>query len=216
MSAIKQIKASARPQVGKGAARAVRRAGQVPAVIYGAGVAPEAITLDYKTTHKLIFSGHFLTTIFEIDVDGRKVKAIPRDYQLDVVRDFPMHVDFLRLAEGSMIKVEVPVHVVGQDVCPGIKRGGAMQLVEHAVELNVLADQIPDFIEVSVAGLNLGQSVHLADITLPAGAKPVTRENLTLVSIVAPTGMKEAEEDTAAAAAASAASTAAKAAPAKG
>ncbi len=191
MTAIKQIKASARANVGKGAARATRRAGQVPAVIYGAGQPAEAISLDDKTTRQLIFAGHFLTTIFEIDVDGRKVRAIPRDYQLDVVKDFPLHVDFLRLAEGSLVKVEVPVHVVGQEQSPGLKRGGALQLVEHAVEINVPADAIPDAIEVSVAALNIGQSIHLNDIKLPAGAKPVTRENLTLVSIVAPTGFKD-------------------------
>jgi large subunit ribosomal protein L25 len=191
MTAIKQIKATARANVGKGAARATRRAGQVPAVIYGAGQAAEAIALDDKTTRQLIFAGHFLTTIFEIDVDGRKVRAIPRDYQLDVVKDFPLHVDFLRLAEGSLVKVEVPVHVVGQEQSPGLKRGGALQLVEHAVEINVPADAIPDAIEVSVAALNIGQSIHLNDVALPAGAKAVTRENLTLVSIVAPTGFTE-------------------------
>jgi large subunit ribosomal protein L25 len=191
MTAIKQIKASARASVGKGAARATRRAGQVPAVIYGAGQAAEAISLDDKTTRQLIFGGHFLTTIFEIDVDGRKVRAIPRDYQLDVVKDFPLHVDFLRLAEGSLVKVEVPVHVTGQEQSPGVKRGGALQLVEHSVEISVPADAIPDAIEVSVAALNIGQSIHLADVKLPAGAKPVSRENLTLVSIVAPTGFTE-------------------------
>ncbi len=193
MTAIKQIKAQARAEVGKGAARATRRAGLVPAVIYGAGAPAEAISLDDKTTRKLISAGHFLTTIFEIDVDGRKVRAIPRDFQLDVVRDFPLHVDFLRLGEGAKIKVDVPVHVVGQEACVGIKRGGAMQLVEHAIELNVPADAIPDFIEVSVAALNIGQSMHLNDITLPAGSKAVSRENLTLVSIVAPTGFKDEE-----------------------
>jgi large subunit ribosomal protein L25 len=193
MTAIKQIKASARASVGKGAARATRRAGLVPAIIYGAGQAPEAISLDDKTTRQLIFAGHFLTTIFEIDVDGRKVRAIPRDFQLDVVKDLPLHVDFLRLAEGSLVKVEVPVHVVGQEQSPGLKRGGALQLVEHAVEINVPADAIPDAIEVSVAALNIGQSIHIGDITLPAGAKVVSRENLTLVSIVAPTGFTEEE-----------------------
>src|SRR3954468_22261939 len=191
MSDLKQIQAVARDRAGKGAARAVRRQGQVPAVIYGAGQPAQAIALDFNQTKQLIFAGHFLTTIFEIDVDGKKVRAIPRDYQLDPVRDFPMHVDFLRLAAGQAIKVVVPVHVVGQEKSAGLKRGGALQIVEHSVELLVPSDAIPDFIEVSVAELNIGSSLPLADIKLPTGAKAVSTENLTLVTVVAPTGMVE-------------------------
>ncbi|MBB4039069.1 large subunit ribosomal protein L25 [Microvirga flocculans] len=191
MSEVKQIKAVARDRSGKGAARAVRRQGQVPAVIYGAGQPAQAIALDFNQTKQLIFAGHFLTTIFEIDVDGKKVRAIPRDYQLDPVRDFPVHVDFLRLAAGQAIKVVVPVHVVDQEKSAGLKRGGALQIVEHTVELLVPSDAIPDFIEVSVADLNIGSSVHLADIKLPKGAKAASTENLTLVTVVAPTGMAE-------------------------
>jgi large subunit ribosomal protein L25 len=193
MSDIKQIKAVARDRAGKGAARAVRRQGQVPAVIYGAGQAAQTIALDFNQTKQLIFAGHFLTTIFEIDVDGQKTRAIPRDYQLDPVRDFPIHVDFLRLAEGQAIKVVVPVHVVGQDKCPGVKRGGTLQIVEHTVELMVPSDAIPDYIEASVADLDIGSSVHLNDVKLPNGAKATSAENVTLVTVVAPSGMKEEE-----------------------
>jgi large subunit ribosomal protein L25 len=191
MSAEKQIQAVARDRAGKGAARAVRRQGQVPAVIYGGGQAAEAIALDFNQTKQLIFAGHFLTTIFEIDVDGRKVRAIPRDYQLDPVRDFPVHVDFLRLSEGQAIKVVVPVHVVGQDQSPGLKRGGSLQVVEHSVELLVPSNAIPDFIEASVAELDIGSSIHLSDVTLPAGAKPTSSENVTLVTVGAPSGLKD-------------------------
>jgi large subunit ribosomal protein L25 len=210
MSDLKQIQAVARDRAGKGAARAVRRQGQVPAVIYGAGEAAEAIALDFNQTKQLIFAGHFLTTVFEIDVNGKKTRAIPRDYQLDPVRDFPIHVDFLRLAEGQTLKVVVPVHVIGQDKSPGVKRGGALQIVEHSVELSVPSNAIPDFIEVSVADLDIGSSLHLSDVTLPQGAKPVGQENLTLVTIVAPSGMNE-EEPAAAAVEAPAAAPAAKA-----
>ena len=191
MSEVKQIKAVARDRAGKGAARAVRRQGQVPAVIYGAGQPAQAISLDFNLTKQLIFAGHFLTTIFDIDVDGKTVRAIPRDYQLDPVRDFPVHVDFLRVSAGQTIKVVVPVHVIGQDKCPGVKRGGTLQIVEHNVELQVSPDAIPDYIEASVEGLDIGSSVHLADIKLPNGAKATSAENLTLVTVVAPTGMKE-------------------------
>jgi large subunit ribosomal protein L25 len=204
MSDIKQITAVARDRAGKGAARAVRRQGQVPAVIYGGGQAAEAIALEFNQTKQLIFAGHFLTTVFEIEVDGKKTRAIPRDYQLDPVRDFPVHVDFLRLSKGQSIKVVVPVHVVGQDKCPGVKRGGTLQIVEHSVELLVPSDAIPDFIEASVADLDIGSSIHLADIILPNGAKATSTENVTLVTVVAPSGMTEEEPAPAAEAAAAA------------
>jgi large subunit ribosomal protein L25 len=210
MSDLKQIQAVARDRAGKGAARAVRRQGQVPAVIYGGGEAAEAIALDFNETKQMIFAGHFLTTIFEIDVNGKKTRAIPRDYQLDPVRDFPVHVDFLRLAEGQSIKVVVPVHVIGQDKSPGVKRGGALQIVEHSVELSVPSNAIPDFIEVSVADLDIGSSIHLADVVLPQGAKPVGHENVTLVTIAAPSGMNEEVAAPAEAAAAAPAAPAAK------
>jgi large subunit ribosomal protein L25 len=205
MSAFKQIQAVARDRAGKGAARAVRRQGKVPAVIYGGGQAAEAIALDFNQTKQLIFAGHFLTTVFEIDVNGAKTRAIPRDYQLDPVKDVPVHVDFLRLAEGQSLKVVVPVHVVGQERSPGLKRGGTLQIVEHTVELSVPSNAIPDFIEVSVADLDIGSSLHLSDVALPQGAKAVGQENVTLVTVVAPSGMKE---EAAAAEAAEAAPTA--------
>ena len=191
MSEVKQIKAVARDRAGKGAARAVRRQGQVPAVIYGAGQPAQAIALDFNQTKQLIFAGHFLTTIFEIDVEGQTVRAIPRDYQLDPVKDFPVHVDFLRVSAGQTIKVVVPVHVVGQEKSPGVKRGGTVQVVEHSVELLVSPDAIPDYIEASVADLDIGSSVHLNDVALPNGAKAASAENVTLVTVVAPSGMTE-------------------------
>ncbi len=196
MSDIKQIKAVARDRAGKGAARAVRRQGQVPAVIYGGGQAAEAIALDFNQTKQLIFAGHFLTTVFEIDVDGKTTRAIPRDYQLDPVRDFPIHIDFLRLSAGQSIKVVVPVHVVGQENSPGVKRGGTLQIVEHTVELLVPSDAIPDYVEASVADLDIGSSIHLNDITLPNGTKATSTENVTLVTV---SGVKEEEAAPAAA-----------------
>ena len=127
MSAVKQIQAVARDRVGKGAARAVRRQGRVPAVIYGGGEPAEPIALDFNQTKQMIFAGHFLTTIFEIDVDGQKTRAIPRDYQLDPVKDFPVHIDFLRLAEGQTHQGDGPGprRRPGQ-ASPGLKRGGAL------------------------------------------------------------------------------------------
>jgi large subunit ribosomal protein L25 len=210
----KQLQAVARDRAGKGAARAVRREGRVPAVIYGGGEPAQSISLDSNQTKQLIFAGQFLTTVFEIDVDGRKTRAIPRDYQLDPVRDFPVHVDFLRLSKGQTIKVVVPVHVVGQENSPGVKRGGTVNIVEHSIELLVPSDSIPDSVEASVANLDIGSSIHIEDIKLPNGAKATSTENLTLVTVVAPSGMQE--EEPAAATEAAPAAPAAKAPAAKG
>jgi large subunit ribosomal protein L25 len=218
MSDVKELKAVARDRAGKGAARAVRRQGQVPAVIYGGGEAAQPIAVDFNQARQLIFAGHFLTTVFDIDVDGRRTRAIPRDYQLDPVKDFPVHIDFLRLAEGQAIRVTVPVHVVGAETSPGVKRGGTVQIVGHSVELMVPSDRIPDYVEASVAELDIGSSIHLSDIALPEGAKRIGNEDVTLVTVVAPSGMKEEAEAAAAPAEAPAAAAAApaKGAPAKG
>lgn len=198
MTAVKQIEASARAQVGKGAARAVRREGRTPAVIYGGGAAPEAIALDANKTRQLIFGGHFLTTIFEISVAGKKQRVIPRDYQLDPVKDFPIHVDFLRVAKGQTVTVQVPVHVTGQEQSPGVKSGGLVQIVEHALEVTVEPDAIPESIDVSVAGLNVGASIHADAIKLPAGARLTIGADATIVTISAPTVEAEPAADAAA------------------
>lgn len=185
MSALKQLTAALRPRVGKGAARAARRAGTVPAVIYGGGQAPVAIALDYKTVHKLIYAGHFKTTIFEITIDGKKERAIPRDYQLDPVKDFPVHVDFLRLAEGATVRVEIPVHFKNQEASPGIKRGGVLEIVNHSILLVCPAEKIPEAIEYDLTGKEIGDVVHTADLTLPVGARAASSaKDLTIATIV--------------------------------
>ncbi|HZB36761.1 MAG TPA: 50S ribosomal protein L25/general stress protein Ctc [Beijerinckiaceae bacterium] len=212
MASVKQLSAVARDRAGKGAARAVRREGRVPAVIYGAGEAAQPIAVDANQAKQLIFAGHFLTTVFEIDVDGTKTRAIPRDYQLDPVRDFPIHVDFLRLAEGQKIRVEVPVHFVNQEASPGLKRGGTLNIVRHTIELLVPAEAIPESIDADLTGFNIGDSLHISAIKLPEGARPTIAErDFTVATIVAPSGLKE---EAAAAAAAPAAEPAAGAAPA--
>ena len=144
MAAIKQLAAVARSGTGKGAARSVRREGRVPAVVYGGGLKPEPISVDYKDVNKLIFSGGFLTSIFELEIEGRKERVLPRDYQLNVVTDRPVHVDFLRLAPGSTVRIGIPVHVVNREASPGLKKGGAVNLVLHTVEVMAPADAIPN------------------------------------------------------------------------
>ena len=207
MASAKELKAVARDRVGKGAARAVRRQGQVPAVIYGGGAPAEPIALDFNQMKLAIFAGHFMTTIFEIDVDGTKTRALPRDYQLDPVKDFPIHIDFLRLAEGQEIRVTVPVHVVGQEASPGIKRGGTVQIVQHSLDLMVPTDAIPEYVEVSVAELDIGGTIHLSDVTLPERTRALGQEDVTIATVVVPT--TTVEEPVAAAAEAPAAEAAA-------
>jgi large subunit ribosomal protein L25 len=218
MAAIKQLAAVTRSGTGKGAARSVRREGRVPAVIYGGGLKPEPISVDYKDVNKLIYSGHFLTSIFELEVDGRTERVLPRDYQLDVVTDRPVHVDFLRLAPGSRVRIGVPVHVVNRDASPGLKKGGAVNLVLHAVEVTAPADAIPESITIDLSGLDFHDSVHVSAVKLPEGCRPVSsKSDQTVVTIVPPTVMVE-ETPAAPAAAAAAAATpgAAPAAPAAG
>ena len=212
MATVKELKATARPKAGKGAARAERRAGRVPAVIYGDNKPPVTISLDDKVLRQSILAGHFLTTLLNIDLDGKKHRVIPRDYALDPVKDFPLHVDFLRLGEGATIRVSVPLRVKGAEVSPGVKRGGTVNIVNHTVELEADVEHIPQFIEVDVSKLEINNSLHISDVALPKGVKPVSRDDVTLVTVVPPSGMGEEAKPAAEAAAAPAAGAAAPAA----
>ena len=192
MAEMKTLAATVRSGTGKGAARSVRRDGKVPGVIYGGNEPAEPISLDYRELNKLIYAGHFLTTIFELDVAGRKTRAIPRDYQLDVIKDTPLHVDFMRLKAGSRLRVEVPVHFANQDICPGLKRGGSINMVLHTVEMFVPADRIPDGITADLARMDFNESLHISAIVLPEGCKPTSKEDFTILTI-APPLTREAE-----------------------
>jgi large subunit ribosomal protein L25 len=211
MATVKELKATARPSVGKGAARAERRAGRVPGVIYGNNQPPLPISVDDRDLRQRILAGRFLTTIYDIDLEGKKHRVIPRDFHLDPVKDLPIHVDFMRLGEGATIRISVPLHVERADASPGVKRGGTVNIVTHAIELECSVDNIPQFVDADVSGLEIGYSLHLSDIKLPAGVKSLMREDATLVTIVPPSGY--AEEQKAAAAAAAAAAAGAVAAP---
>ena len=213
MATVKELKATARPASGKGAARAERRAGKVPGVIYGNNQPPVTISVDHSELRQRILAGRFLTTIYDVELDGKKHRVIPRDFHLDPVRDVPIHVDFLRLGEGATIRVSIPLHILNAETAPGVKRGGAVNIVTHAIDLECSADSIPQFIEADVGGLEISHSLHLSDIKLPAGVKTLSREDVTLVTIVPPSGYAEEQK---AAAAATAAGPAAAAAPAAG
>lgn len=203
MSAVKQLKATARERVGKGGAREVRRAGRVPAVVYGGagGGAGEGlpISVDANEMRQLIFAGRFLTTVFELDVAGERTRVIPRDYQLDPVKDTPLHVDFLRVRAGQTIAVEVTVNFVDHDQAPGLKRGGTLNVVRYAIELNAPSDAIPTGIEASLKGLDIGDSLHISDVALPPGVTSVIDRDFTIATIATPTELgAEAEQEAAA------------------
>ena len=215
MATVNELKATARPKAGKGAARAERRAGRIPAVIYGNNQPPLTISLDDAELRLRINAGRFLTTVHDIELDGKKHRVIPRDFSLDPVRDFPLHVDFLRLGEGAKIRVSVPLHVLNAETAPGVKRGGTVNIVTHTIELEVPADNIPQYLEADVGKLDISNSLHITDIKLPANVKLMTRDDATLVTIVPPSGYNE-ELKAAAAAAAGGAAPAAGAAPVAG
>ena len=189
-----ELKAEARERVGKGSARAIRRNGKIPAVIYGDKDAPISITLPYKEVFMKIHAGGFLTTIATIDVDGKKIKVLPKDYQLDPVRDFLMHVDFLRIGKGTVVTVNVPVHFINEETAPGIKRGGVLNVVRHEVEFTCPATAIPEYIEVDLAGMDIGDSAHISAVKLPAGVEPtITDRDFTIATVAAPAGLKSEE-----------------------
>jgi large subunit ribosomal protein L25 len=200
MSKPYELKAEARERVGKGSARELRRNGKVPAVIYGDKQEPVSIALSYKDIYYKIHGGGFKTTIATIDVDGKKYQVLPKDYQLDPVRDFPIHVDFLRVSEKSVVHVNIPVHFINDEAAPGIKRGGVLNIVRHDIEATVPANAIPDFIEVDLTGLDLGDSVHISAVKLPQGVTPVIQDrDFTIATIAAPAGLKSEEAAEAAA-----------------
>jgi len=192
MSAVKPLEAVARDRVGKGAARAVRRQGQVPAVVYGGGQPPQAIAIDLIRTRTLIYAGGFKTTLFDINAGGKKTRAIPRDFQLDPVSGVPLHVDFLRVVAGQTVTVEVPVHFHNEDAAPGIKQmGGTLNIVLHTLAIDVAPDQIPDAIEIDLSGRAIGDAIHVSEITIPVGT--YTGEATDVVANIVPPTVLGAE-----------------------
>jgi large subunit ribosomal protein L25 len=213
MTQLQELAAEPRAHKGKGPAYQARQKGLVPAIIYGGKDAPETIALDAHTLGRQIEKGDFLTTLLMLNTGGRKTRVIPRQVQLDPVSDRPVHVDFLRLAEGATVRLEIPVHFKGQGESPGLKKGGVLNVVRHEIEMIVPADNIPREILVDVSGLDIAEVIHISAITLPQGAKPVIRgRDFTVCSIVASTTVREEQKAAAAAAAAALAAPVAEAA----
>ncbi len=194
------ITAKARPSGGKGAARSVRRQGDVPGVIYGGDVNDaQTIAIEQNALWKIITKGRFLSTVFEIDVDGQKVKAIPRDVQLDVVKDLPLHVDFQRVGADNRIRIKIPMRYVNEAASPGLKRGGVLNIVRREVEVWAPADNLPDHFEADLTGLEIGRSIHISAVKLPDGVKPVIHNrDFTVATIAGSAAMKPDPDDVAA------------------
>jgi large subunit ribosomal protein L25 len=192
------LSAETRERAGKGASRALRREGRVPAVIYGGNEEPLTIHVEEKLLNKQLATGHFMNSVVEITVDGKALRTLPKDVAFHPVSDRPLHVDFLRLNANSTVHVEVPVQFINEDASPGLKRGGVLNIVRHELELICDANNIPDDILIDVTGFDVGASIHISHVTLPAGAKSaITDRDFTIATIVAPSALKSSDGDTA-------------------
>jgi large subunit ribosomal protein L25 len=185
MAQTNKLEATVRPQGGKGAARAVRREGKVPAVIYGGDEkTPQTVALDHNELFKIIKRGRFLSTVFDIEISGKSTRAIPRDVQLDPVKDVPIHVDFQRIGADNRVRIGVPMRFVNEANSPGLKRGGVLNIVRREVEVWAPADKIPEYFEADLEGLEIGRSVHISAIKLPEGVRPtITDRDFTIATI---------------------------------
>jgi len=196
MAEAKVLNATVRERSGKGAARTARREGQVPGVIYGGGEAPANINIKFNELLKHLKAGKFKSQLLHVKVGATDHQVICRDVQRDVVKDLPIHVDFLRLSEKSRIDLFIPVVFLNEGICPGIKRGGVLTVVRQEVELNVLASDIPDHLEIDLANSDIGDVLHMSNIALPAGVTSVIRgRDFVIANISAPSGLAAAEDD---------------------
>jgi large subunit ribosomal protein L25 len=188
--------AAVRTGTGKGAARQARREGNVPAIVYGDGKEPVALNISYNYLLKRLKQGRFLQSLFNLKVEGHEdVHVVCRGVQRDVVKDLPTHVDFLRIHDDSKIELFIHVEFVNHEASPGLKRGGTLTVVRHEVELEVTAGDIPDHITVDLTGKQIGDVIHINDITLPAGSKPTVARNFVVANIAAPSGLAASAED---------------------
>jgi large subunit ribosomal protein L25 len=190
------LDAVARPGTGKGAARQARREGYVPGVVYGGGEEPVSINIKSNALIKELKAGKFLARLLNLRVDGTDTRVICRGVQRDVVKDLPIHVDFLRLSERSRINLYIPVEFLNRDKSKGLKRGGVLTIVRPEVELMVTAAEIPEKVTVDLSGTDINDTIHISDVALPAGARPtITDRDFVIANIQAPSGLKSAEDE---------------------
>lgn len=184
------LTAEKRERAGKGAARAVRRTGRVPAVIYGAGKAPLSISLADADIKREIKRAAFLTTLFDIKIDGKNERVLPRDVHYDPVLDWPLHIDFLRVSASTKVTVQVPVRFLNEEESPGLERGGLLNVVRHEVGLVCAADKIPDHIDCDLTGFDIGDSIHISHVKLPAGVElEIDDRDFTVATIATPSAV---------------------------
>ena len=189
--------AETRERAGKGASRALRREGRVPAVVYGAKEGPVAIHVEEKELVRQLGTGHFFNSIVEVEVGGKKVRTLPKDVAFHPVSDRPLHVDFMRLAKNATVHVNVPVSFINEELSPGLKRGGVLNIVRHELALVCNADKIPDEIVIDVTGFDVGESIHFSHVSLPEGSESaITDRDFTIATIAAPSALKSQEGDT--------------------
>ncbi len=201
MTQVQKVKAELRERAGKGNARAVRSEGRIPGVVYGGKEAPVMISLEERTFIPFTQKAGFFTHLMDIEANGKTIRVIPRDVQFDPVSDRVLHVDLLRVTSGTLVRVFVPVVFINQDKSPGLKRGGALNVVQHQIQLSCPPEKIPEKITVDLEGKNIGDTIHLEDIKLPEGVTPILGgKDTTIASVAAPTVVKEEETVTAAAA----------------
>jgi large subunit ribosomal protein L25 len=194
MSQSVDLSAEARERAGKGAARAVRRAGRVPGVVYGGKEEPRLVSIDPRDVRKGLEAGTFFATIFNLKIGGDSERVIPRDVQMHPVKTMPQHVDFLRVSADTQITVEVPVHFLNEEESPGLKRGGVLNIVRHEIEVSCGVDNIPQGFDVDLTGLDIGDSVHASVLALPQGVElTITDRDFTIATIAAPTVVAEEE-----------------------
>ena len=191
------LSAETRDRAGKGASRELRRQNRIPAVIYGNKKDPEMIHVEEKALVKLLMTGHFMNSVIELELGGKKQIALPKDVSFHPVSDRPTHVDFFRIDKNAKVEVNVPVHFINEEASPGLKRGGVLNVVRHELELVCEADKIPEDIAIDVTGYDVGDSIHISNVTLPAGSvSAITDRDFTIATIVAPSAMKSSEGDT--------------------
>ena len=193
---IPDLHAEVRTGTGKGAARQARREGNVPGIVYGDGAQPQPININYNALLKRLRAGRFLSTLFNLKVEGMgDVHVVCRGVQRDVVRDLPTHVDLMRLRDDSRINLFIHVTFINHDASPGLKRGGTLTVVRADVELNVLAGDIPDHLTVDLTGKQIGDVIHINDAILPEGAKPTIERNFVIANVSAPAGFVESTDE---------------------
>ena len=194
MSKALTLPAETRERAGKGASRALRREGRVPAVIYGGKEEPAPIHVEEKELMKQLMTGHFMNSIVMVEVDGKKVRVLPKDVAFHPVNDRPMHADFFRLSKDAKIEVAIPVVFINEEESPGLKKGGVLNVVRHELDLICVSDKIPDEIQIDVTGKEVGDSIHISEIVLPEGSESaITDRDYTIATLVAPSALKKAE-----------------------